>query len=257
MNFIKTTVLPSLPPIAIPTYQRSESISFKTLLFLRLLDYPTHLITLFVASEEEKAIYQRDVLSYLYGSIVVGVLGLMEQRNFITSYYQEGSVICYMDDDLEGFQLLDKMSNPLDIIRLGVQEVANGGLFSIMPNSDNRKLKSKITRHLTHCIGSFYICSNDRDIVLSTTEKEDMERSILYFKKYGFVSRFCGAGVKTSYTKNSGGLQQSGRNLRMQEGVDYILDSYPGFSRAVFKKSGRDLILNWRAKPLVTVPMEV
>jgi hypothetical protein len=69
----------------------------------------------------------------------------------------------------------------------------------------------------------------------------------LYFKKYGSVLRWQGAGVQTAYAANPGGLQQPGRVDRMKEEVEYLLETYPGFCKARDKKGTPDLLLNWRA----------
>ena len=84
--------------IAIPTYKRSQSISQKTLKVLKRHRIPREKIYLFVANNDEKTEYQRNVPSKFYGHIIIGKLGLKNQRNFINKYFPEGQYIVEMDN---------------------------------------------------------------------------------------------------------------------------------------------------------------
>lgn len=235
-------------PVAIPSYQRSKTISQKTLKFLCENDYPKELITIFVASEEESKIYKSDISSYLYGQIIVGVPGLKPQRNFITQHYAEDEIICCIDDDVDKIvcryltfpEILDKA-----IIELTLNTC---GLWGVMPKDDTRCFSDCVTTHLTHILGSFFICRNHKDIICNTEEKEDYERSILYFLRYGSVRRYKGAGVRTKYGINEGGLQQPGRIDRMADGSKYLSEKYPSACKAIVKNDKPDLRLNWHYK---------
>ena len=73
--------------IAIPSYKRSDIIQTHTLAVLNKHNInPSH-ITIFVANQEESDIYTKAIPSSLYNTIVIGVLGLKNQRNFISDYY--------------------------------------------------------------------------------------------------------------------------------------------------------------------------
>jgi hypothetical protein len=238
-----------LPVIAIPTFRRANLISGLTLKFLREANYPPYLIRLFVASEEEKQLYETLVPRLLYYDIVVGVPGLKEQRNFITDYFDEDQIILQMDDDIKTIKTVPFMSFT-DLVLKGVDAVEKAvGLWGIMPNDDGRKMKEETTIHLAHIIGCFFIYRNHKEIRINTTEKEDFERSIQYFQTYGAVARYKGAGVATAYEKTPGGLQDPDgcRRERQIQGVQYMLDTYPEYVIAVNKTKGQDITLNWRA----------
>ena len=234
-------------PIAIPSYQRSSLISQKTLKFLNQVKYPSDLITVFVSDEDEFQKYKSEIPKNLYGQLIIGKPGLNAQRRFISDFYKEGEIICCMDDDiskivcpfLEFRQILEKA-----VIELTLNKC---GLWGIMPNDDNRKISDNTTTHLTHLIGSFFVCRNHKDIILESENKDDYERSILYFIRYGMVRRYQGAGVRTQYCKTAGGLQQTGRIERMRQEVDYLSNKYSAFCKAIVKKEMPDLRLNWRA----------
>jgi hypothetical protein len=241
-----------LPVICIPSYQRADLITALTLHYLHVQNYPNTRIFIFVASEAERANYVLQIPRHLYTQIITGVLGLKEQRKFISDYFPEGEIIVQLDDDVRRIKFLDPRARFLDLIRQGVAELQAGcGLFGVLPNSDLRRMQNRTTRHLTHILGSFFMCRNHKALVINTTEKEDFERSILYFKRYGAVSRFQGAGVDTAYTKNAGGLQTDpNRRASMMSGISYLMLNYRQFCKTVVKKKDNelDVILNWRAK---------
>ena len=154
-----------------------------------------------------------------------------------------------MDDDVKAIKA--KPARPfLDLVRQGVRaiEEGQGGLWGIMPNDDGRKMRERTTRHLAHILGSFFILRNHRSLLCNTAEKEDFERSILYFIRYGAVLRYNGAGVDTKYTQTPGGLQQPGRTERMRTEMSYLLTVYPTYLKTVIKPKGIDIVLNWRAR---------
>lgn len=235
-----------LVPIAIPSYRRAATLRSKTLRFLKDSLYPTHLITVFVADESEKAEYLRVIDESLYGDIVVGVKGLANQRNFISEFYPQNQIICQMDDDVKGIK---SELGFLQLIEYGVERMKeeHAGLFGVLPNDDGRRFQNKITRHLTHILGSFFICVNDRAFTITHDEKEDYLRSIWYFKRDGKVLRYKNAGVATTYNVGSGGLIGEGRVLKMKAGADWLVREYPGFCSVIVKKGMPDIRLNWRA----------
>lgn len=236
-----------LPEVAIPSYNRSKTIASKTLAFLASVSYPADRISIFVANEEEALLYYRAVPRALYGKLIVGVKGIMEQRNFITEYYPEDSIYIGMDDDIKKIDCLLEfrvlIENAVKLL-----DTRKGGLWGVFPNDDKRRYADETTTHLTFIIGSFFVCRNHKYIRCSYGEKEDYERSILYFKKYGEVYRYRGAGVVTTYQKGEGGLQEEGRVARMEQGVQNLLKLYPSYCLRKDKKGMPDVLLNWRAK---------
>jgi hypothetical protein len=237
-----------LPFVAIPSYDRSDTIASKTLAFLKRSSYPAEKIHIFVASDEEFKKYEKEVPESMYGEIIIGVPGLKEQNNFITSFYPEDEIIIRMDDDIKSIRS-DIPFLALVDIAMSHLEYRNSGLFGIMPNDDKRRFKGAMTSHLSFIIGCFFIMRNHRDIILTHSEKDDVERSILYFKRYGNVLRYQNAGVSTDYGKNRGGLQQPGRLERMEEAVNTIIKAYPGYCKVVNKNGIKDVVLDWRAVP--------
>lgn len=243
-----------LPRLAIPSYKREHILLSHTLSYLSQEQYPPDLIFIFVASEEERVRYEEVLPRRSYHSLVVGVKGLMEQRNFISQWAEEGELLLQMDDDVKGVRFLDPQGSFRSLVLKGVKELEGGkrGLFGVLPNDDKRRFKDATTYHLTHILGSFFLCRNHRSLEITHTEKEDFERSILYFKLYGNVVRYQGAGVQTKFRGTPGGLQESGRSEREAQGLRMLLARYPEYTKRVEKPKGEDVVLNWRVKPLVS-----
>ena len=237
------------PYIAIPSYNRSDTIGQKTLKFLHLSGYPPSRIHIFVADDDEFKKYTDALDEDLYDEIIVGVKGLKDQRNFITSFYKEDEVIIQMDDDVKGIRC---QMTFLQLVDLGLSslEYRTAGLWGVMPNDDARRFKDATTKHLTHILGSFFMMRNHKNIQITHTEKEDMERSILYFRRYGQILRYQNAGVCTTYGKGTGGLQSDkDRSNNIKAGIQNLITLYPDCCKIVDKKGIQDIVLNWRAAP--------
>lgn len=62
--------------IAIPSYNRSDSIQTKTLAVLQQNNIEPSIIYIFVANKEQYDIYLQAIPKHLYGTLVIGLLGL-------------------------------------------------------------------------------------------------------------------------------------------------------------------------------------
>lgn len=90
--------------IAIPSYRRPSLLRDKTLTMLRNKGIPRERIFVFVANQEEHLAYQL-IDPDLYNELLVGVEGLVYQRQFITDHYPEGTHIIQIDDDVSDVDL--------------------------------------------------------------------------------------------------------------------------------------------------------
>ena len=178
----------------------------------------------------------------------MGVPGLVNQRNFITQYFDDGELIIEMDDDIEDIYCM--FGNFKHMIQYGMKLIntGSGGLFGVMPNDDKRGMILETTTHLAFIIGTFSLRKNHHSIVLTQNTKHDYERSIMYFLKYKRLYRYKGAGVKTKFMRNEGGLQSQNRLDSLEECVKYLCDTYPNAVKRRTKHGLPDLILNWRYK---------
>jgi len=183
--------------IAIPTYQRPM---LKTMAYLTRECVPPELITIFVANSDEYDIYYAK-----WGStyrIIIGVLGIGPQRNFITSFYPHGTYIVSIDDDVRDLFHMQGVPFLVWIQECLSYMVASGiGLLGLNPTSNVywRELSKAPTfqcgRYL--CVGVFHIYKTDVRIPpLEFNFIEDYERSILYLHLDGAVGRYNGVVLK-------------------------------------------------------------
>lgn len=218
--------------IAIPTYNRPETIKKATLKTLQGID--KGLIDIFVADEEQKKVY-RESIGNDY-NIIVGVKGMKNIRNFMIDYYSEGQEVFYLDDDIYSFHkkigagLID-MEDILSFIKEGFDVLKKTGaeLFGVYPVKNHFFMNEEITTHLVYIVGCCYGCINRKEIKMTIDDKEDYERSILYYLKDKKVIRFGNITIKTKYYTEKGGLQSDG--MRSWEQVDtsakYLVEKYP------------------------------
>ena len=88
--------------VAIPSYDRPDAIIEKSLKTLSDGGVPKSLVHIFVANKVEEKRYKNAIPKNMYGKIVVGKIGITEQRKFIIQHYPENQAIVSIDDDVEG-----------------------------------------------------------------------------------------------------------------------------------------------------------
>lgn len=223
--------------IVIPTYDRSKN--FKTIAYLKTAGVPDEYITIFLANEEEKQKYTSEIGENKY-NWVVGVLGICNQRNFITDYFPEDTWIVSMDDDIAN--IVHKDNKPfLDWVQdcLDYCEENNLGLMTVSPSSNpfffaqkNKTISFKKGKYLA--VGVFHIYKNHKDIKMDIDCLEDYDRSLMYLKRYGENGRYLDIFLKTRYW-GKGGLT----TLRTKEyyisQVNKLLDKYPNDLKITMK----------------------
>jgi len=245
--------------IAIPSYKRSMILLYKTLNFLERNSIDSNLIYIFIVAEDKDDYMQ--IPRYLYKELVIGVKGIVPQREFIENYFYEGDHIVSIDDDIqdlifskpeeeislnefftEAFNLCKKE----DAYIWGVYPVAN-------PFYANRN--KWYSTHLTFIIGCFYGFINrpkrEELKCTLTNNKEDYERCIKYWYYDKKVIRFNTVCVKTKYCGTDGGGlgTLSSRITDMELAVKLLHANYPSVTRIRIKKSGEyDLVLNDHSK---------
>jgi hypothetical protein len=225
--------------IVIPSYKRYN---IKTITFLQSCNIPIKQIYIFVANQDEYNIYK---LAYPEYKIIIGALGLANQRNFINNYFKNGSRIVSFDDDIENFFILDTNTNKLEkyiylkeFITMGFRTIQDCGarIFGVSQTDNAYFMKESITHDLTFIIGHFfgYINSNDTFYNLTNDQKEDYERSIKYFIKDKVLVKFNNYCFKTNTYKNEGGMQTNPNRIEDSNNrVNELLLAYPEY---IFEK---------------------
>jgi len=230
--------------IAIPSYNRSEVIGSKSLATLERYNIPKDKITIFVVREQFVA-YKKACPGY---QIVIGVKGLVEQREFIEHWFPLDSNILFMDDDVSDLFFFSdaKTRQPISdlnqFISDGFLKASEIGatLWGIYP-VDNAMFASKseeISDGLSYIVGAFYGQKNTMDIRLNGYGTvEDRERTILRYLRDGKVLRFNKVGLRTKYFA-PGGLMSDDRQKIHQIASETLVQKYPKLLRLKTRKNG-------------------
>ena len=237
--------------IAIPTYKRHNELYKKTLPTLLNASVSPEKIYIFVANEEEYMLYKSKIPVDWYKEIIIGELGIRNQRKFISKYFQEGKCICSFDDDVESILCKssdDKLHKVNNIDRLIVNnfnllkktvEFKDIHLWGFYPVANALWMKdSYLTTDLRTIIGVVfgYINRHDEDLYPKCNMKEDIEQSILFYKKDKGILRFNNLSYKTKFLAPGGCGQDRFEEYKIAQ--EYLVKTYPEYCKAKFRKNG-------------------
>jgi hypothetical protein len=204
--------------VAIPTYKRYQQVYEKSIKTLLNGKVPFSKIYIFVANKEEEKEYRNALPKDAYHKIVVGVIGINNQRKFMNAYFKEGTNVLYLDDDVEKIEKLMKddtfslVPNLDTFIKNAFKECRKKGIYlwGIYPVRNNMFMKARPvkTYGLRFILGTFYgqIIRHSEDLITTMQEKEDFENSILHYKKDCGVLRFEHITLKTKFYNPEGGI---------------------------------------------------
>jgi len=223
--------------IAIPTYDRYSE--FKTLNYLKCNNVPNGMIDIFVANEEQLELYKFHIGENYH--FIVGVLGLVPQRNFISNYYDEDQLYISMDDDIEDLIHKDnKLFLEWTYDCINYMKENNIGILGINPSVnpfyfEQRKQENSFKKGHYLIIGCFQILINHKDLLLNYLT-EDWERSVLYDIKYGVTGRYNDILIKTKYFHKRGGLSSQRTRENYLNSVNCLLYHYFNQLKYNYKK---------------------
>jgi hypothetical protein len=253
--------------ITIPSYKRSNLIINKTIKLLDRLLINYYNVYIFILKEDEND-YKNCLKEYIDKGLNLIIVeidhGLHHMRNYITKYFPNNTMLLSMDDDIDDLYKLnidESISNLksscryklriitscefYDLINYGFELCTNNsiGLFGIYPIKNGYFMKDsdEITYNLKFCVGTFWGCINNHNININIEEKEDYERTILFYKIYNKILRFNNICVATKYYKNHGGMQYNNENriLNSKNSVDFLVNNYSEYCKInKQKKSG-------------------
>lgn len=243
--------------IAIPSYKRAETLCSKTLNYLlEICKVDKTLITVFVANQYEYDEYFKVIPKGI--AIIIGKETLRGQRNFMDFYFEKGTKVIFFDDDIEGIYKKNKNKTHLftDIItlcKIGFNECFKNStaLFGICAVNNGFYMNNKISTNLKYIVGCFYgqIITHDKSLSVSLEDKEDFERTILYFDKYKKVVRLNMFAPKTNYYDEGGGMQITRTEERVTVSALNLIKRYPMYCSLNAKKKSThtEIKLNSRA----------
>jgi len=240
--------------VCIPSYKRAETCGKKTLAMLKKNHISASDIYVYVANNEEYEEYKKVLDPNSYNKLIVGIKGLVPQRQFIMEQWKEGQHIVFFDDDIESIDMsISKLfkGKTLDYFfkyafnECKQQKSSIWGVYPVF-NPFFRKARDEMSTCLNYIVGAFYGIINRptlKSIQLTITkengQKEDVERTIKYFIEDGIVLRFNRIGFITKYYGKSGGLGTFEDRLQpMLEASNKIKAAYPEYGNVSAKKTG-------------------
>ena len=240
--------------VAIPSYKRAEVCRDKTLAMLKHNKIPASKIYVYVANKEEYDEYIKVLDKSSYNKLVVGIKGLVPQRQFIMSKWPNGKHIVFFDDDVAKIDLtLSTMFKGKSLeyfFKTAFEECKKQhsfiwGVYAVF-NPFFRKGRSEISTCLNYIVGAFYGIINrpkldaiKLTITKENGQKEDVERSLKYFINDGIVLRFNKIGFITKYYGKSGGLGTFDDRLKpMLDASKKLLAKYEDYGTISTKSTG-------------------
>jgi hypothetical protein len=250
--------------IAIPSYKRQNVLITQTLQTLKKYGAPMGRVTVFVASPEEKLIYDTALEAVGMGEIptVVGVLKLGLQRQFIDEYYPKGTPLISIDDDLA--DLVEKVGDktqPMGILfdelvasGFGLCEKSGAKLWSIYPVANGKFMSDRAVTGLKFMYGCFHGSYTGEQCIEPESgplicHAEDWERMFRSYLKYGKVARIEWIATKSKFFAKGGMMEEAGgKQARLainNENILRVANKYSSLC-STFEKAGG--IINIRLK---------
>jgi hypothetical protein len=218
--------------IAIPTLSRVKKLGKSSLALLERHHIDKSRIFIFVVAEEE-AEYKAAFPEY---KIVVGVLGLTNQLNFIQNFFSLGQPIVRLEDDIDDVYRLngDKTAPVTNLAKFiddafELCKTKNVKLWG--PTQYNHRntmfLKPKISIGCYMCRGGFLGFIN-RQFQITQSVANDWEQCLEYSKLDGGVIRFDDVALKSAYYQPGGfGMAKKERLELCTTQIAVLVERYP------------------------------
>lgn len=196
--------------IAVRTYKRPAMFQRFTLKVLREQHIDDRLYV-FVGSDIEEYRALEPDLRYIQAPV-----GSTNAHRTVCEYFPRGTPIVFFDDDLESFFRYDKETDSFkhdglhDLIVQGFEH-APFTFQSITNRLWLRGAKELFRPIYSTMAGSYFAAFNEPEhILVPLTHCEEISRTVSYLKAGRIPWSYIGAGFKTKYAKNPGGITDSG-----------------------------------------------
>lgn len=224
--------------IAIPSLKRFQTISERTIKTLLKYETPKDKIFVFCVEDEEQS-YKAVLPDEIH--LIVGVRGLVEQREFIQKYFPLGQQIVFMDDDIDSFMGLDKKPYPniIEAFNRGFEAChkEDTTIFGIHAVANTFFMSNTISTSLKYLVGCCYgVINSERRQQPPLSDAEDFWRSCWYYKTEGKTVRLNFISPKTSYYKGSGGLAELRTPQSNTEGKLKVCQDFPEYAKIWYRK---------------------
>lgn len=232
--------------IAIPSYNRPDTIGKQTLKFLKDGGVAKDNIYVFVANKAEANRYETSIPKDLYGKIVVGKMGISFQRTFIATYFPIGQYVVSIDDDVDRLEMLsgEKLVKITDVNGFFLdahQALIKENLFiwGLYPVRNAFFMQKGCSTNLKFIMGGLNGFINRRVVPSGKiAEKEDCELSILYFLKDGGMLRYNDVTIKTKKHARGGLGKLDQRFDANEKASKYLKRKYPDLITIFHRKNG-------------------
>jgi hypothetical protein len=231
--------------IAIPSHKRIKGLKTRTYDLLMRHGFDENDIYIFVSPECYNE-YKEE-----FKNVILSKNNILDTRNHIIEYFDEGEEIVEMDDDVLDIKTCEKYIKPesvndLKLIFKESFEKSKGGLwgFNSVIRNDNANVpvdnSDKIGIQKVSIVNSCIGYTNRKDIKLSVSEKEDFERVLIYFHKKIPILKRRMYGIHTRYWTYAGGLQDrynTEERKKVQEiSANKLIEMYPEDCKKVYRK---------------------
>ena len=225
---------------AIPSYNRAKLIKKNTLQILQNYNIPKKQIYIFVSDENQYNDYKTELCDEY--NIIIGKLGLHNQRNFITNFFKAGQYILNLDDDIKKLCILkngiledlieSEFKNLLyTAFKLCIEK--HSYIWGIHQTQNIRFMRDSITFDLSFIVGYFWGCINRHipELNINIEIKEDYERTIKYWENDKTIIKFNYIMADTNIYKTTGGLQDTynDRSIASIENSKKLVELYPEY----------------------------
>ena len=228
--------------VAIRTSGRINKIEEQTLKVVKDLGFPIYIF----CPECEKKEYLKKYKGKYH--ITRGSNeGLNIANEMIFKYFPLNKMIIVCDDDIKDFWIMkeDKLclattEELREYILKGFNRIKEEGykLFGYYPvkNAYFMKDRPEESKGLAYIQGGLFGVLNDKEVlVVNDDYREDYERSMIHYKRYGGNIRFNHAVVQHIMVDNAGGLNDDRTKDKMEKSTNFMLETYPDL--CVEKKS--------------------
>jgi hypothetical protein len=233
---------------AIPSYKRPRKVKEATINTLEDLGVPKESIYIFVANEEEFISY-RDSLGRDY-KLVVGELGIGNQRAFINGYFPGDTRIVSADDDLLSLVVKDEnKSRPFrgDLVSLvtrlfDICDEEGIKSWGVNPCTNGFYMNHGLVIGLRQSLGEFYgeysqLPQTQSDL----PHTEDVEKFVKHYLLFGGMMRVNDIGVKQKYQSQGGVVSHLGGAQERVEAyhrtVEELTSRYPDLVKKTKKET--------------------
>lgn len=217
--------------VAIPTHLRQDSIGKKALNFvLNVLEIDPDDVYIFVSNDQQLEDYVAQIEARVR-YVVANTTTSRDKFNFIHNFFEPGTDVLFVEDDVKGLVILGELT-PKEIVQAGFATMHHQGkkIWGVYPAANKFFMKDRVEVGFVFIVANVFGFVSTRDARLEVQEqcKHDYERTILYHKYYGGVTRlnYC-AAITTNYT-NKGGMQSMENRAELEnKSCLNLLRKYP------------------------------